>query len=537
MRLVPPYYAPTGVSSAERRVFDRLRYADVTDMTALHSLNLIQHDYQRLGEIDFLLVSTRGIYALEVKGGRVSCSDGLWTFTDRYGETRKETRGPVTQANTAVHSLIRRLAAADDRSFLERLCFGFGVVLPDTDFDVASVEWDPALICDRMRFRDPGGLDRFIENLMTYWEGKGRYRPCSDDEERMLIQALRPDFDRVPPLGLRAADLDERMVELTGEQYRLLDGLEANDRVLCSGGAGTGKTFLAVEGARRAGATGRRTLLACKSRHLAGFLRRECTEEGVTVASVDDLPSIQGRTFDELIVDEGQDVIEVDALALLDSYLVGGLAMGRWRIFLDHNNQAGVDGRFDPEALPLLLDLAPARFELSVNCRNTSPIVDRVQRLTGAAIGTPVVGRGPTPSIRFTRGAAETATMLEAYLESLMAGGVDLGQVVVLCGCEPESSSAYAMSDEWRSRVEAREGAPGAPGVVRLSSIRAFKGLESAFVAVTDVSDLDQKGVAELYVAMTRARVGLWVALDTSLRREVERLLAEDRAVATEPAG
>lgn len=526
MRLIPPHLSPAGVSPAERRVFERLRNTDLAGLTALHSLNLIQHDYQRLGEIDFLLVGGRGVYAIEVKGGRVACTDGIWSFTDRYGETRRESRGPVSQASNAVHSLVRRLASAHDEDFMTGLCFGFGVVLPDTDFNVASVEWDPALICDRTQFRDPGGLKRFLQGLMDYWEGKSRCRPRSPAEERLLLQALRPDFDRVPPLGQRAADLDERMVELTAEQYRLLDGLESNERVLCSGGAGTGKTFLALEAARRARAGGRRPLLTCKSSHLADFLAGECDGEEVTVVGIDELASSPECVFDELIVDEGQDVLDADALALLDACLVGGLSGGRWRIFLDHNNQAGVEGNFDPEALDLLLDLAPARFNLSVNCRNTAPIVDRVHRLTGAELGAPVVGHGPAPTMKFTKDRDEAAGLLEKHLETLMASGVDLSQVVVLCNCEPQDASAHRMSPKWRSRVEMIEGAPGAPGVVRLSTVRSFKGLESAFIAVTDVSRLDEKGVAELYVAMTRARVGLWVTLDSALRTDVERLLA-----------
>jgi hypothetical protein len=42
------------------------------------------------GEIDFLVLAPKlGVFALEVKGGRVRREDGVWYFTNRYGEDYK----------------------------------------------------------------------------------------------------------------------------------------------------------------------------------------------------------------------------------------------------------------------------------------------------------------------------------------------------------------------------------------------------------------------------------------------------------------
>ncbi len=46
--------------------------------------------------------------------------------------------------------------------------------------------------------------------------------------------------------------------------------------------------------------------------------------------------------FDVLIVDEGQDLFEFDAISLLENSLKGGLEQGEWYIFHDVNNQAGL---------------------------------------------------------------------------------------------------------------------------------------------------------------------------------------------------
>jgi hypothetical protein len=66
---------------------------------------------------------------------------------------------------------------------------------------------------------------------------------------------------------------------LTQEQYHVLDGLSENDRVLVRGGAGTGKTLLAIEEARRQARGGRRVVLFCFNRQLAAFLAGTVKDE------------------------------------------------------------------------------------------------------------------------------------------------------------------------------------------------------------------------------------------------------------------
>ena len=88
MRMIPAAPHKTE-STAERRIFDVLRRTlggpNNSEYTAFHSLNLTRHVRKRFGEIDFLIVGPLGIYALEIKGGRVSCSEGVWYYTNRNG--------------------------------------------------------------------------------------------------------------------------------------------------------------------------------------------------------------------------------------------------------------------------------------------------------------------------------------------------------------------------------------------------------------------------------------------------------------------
>ena len=59
----------------------------------LHSLGIVNHNRHMYGEIDFLVLTPKlGVYALEVKGGRVRREDGVRYFTFRYGEDYKRVR-------------------------------------------------------------------------------------------------------------------------------------------------------------------------------------------------------------------------------------------------------------------------------------------------------------------------------------------------------------------------------------------------------------------------------------------------------------
>ena len=85
-RMIPSTIHPNVKSMAEKKLFAIFRDApDSRDWQCLHSLGLARHESKRRGEIDFLLLTSKGIFVLEVKGGRITRHEGLWQFTDRYG--------------------------------------------------------------------------------------------------------------------------------------------------------------------------------------------------------------------------------------------------------------------------------------------------------------------------------------------------------------------------------------------------------------------------------------------------------------------
>ncbi|VAW40742.1 hypothetical protein MNBD_DELTA03-831, partial [hydrothermal vent metagenome] len=391
MRMIPD--TPHGThSKAEKRVFDRLRSLDFGGnhelYTAYHSLNLTDHQYKRFGEIDFLITGPTGIFVLEVKGGRISCHKGRWAFTDRFGNTQQRVEGPFKQAESALHGLLKKLRANLAAQIIKQFYIGYGVIFPDQQWDEPGAEWDAHTLADARVFNN---LEHWLLKLFHYWREKDNQQRRPDpDKLKMINHYLRPDFETVTPLYALTAAVEERVATLTEDQMVMVDVVYANERVLCSGGAGTGKTFMAMELARRWTARGLNVLLVCKSPWLKNYLEPFAIPN-LTVSVVDGVKTAGKRSgsdiFDALIVDEAQDIFAMKYLDKLNPVLKDGLEAGHWCFFHDINNQSRLLENFEEKAFDYLRTLKTAEVPLRINCRNTKVILNKVQTALNADMG------------------------------------------------------------------------------------------------------------------------------------------------------
>lgn len=500
-------------SQAELRMFDQLRATfsspGQNGWFSMHSLNLPRHEYKRFGEIDFVVCGPDGLFILEVKGGRVSCNDGIWVTTNRYGETVRLRESPFKQAEGALHGLRDKLPA----SLANLLVVGYGVVMPDIERLPNSAEWDRATLADGRDFRE---FEKWLERFIKYWRTRDPRKPTATPSQlNALQQHLRPDFEAVVPLHVSAHDVETRIASLTNDQLRLIDVVEANPRVICSGGAGTGKTMLALELAKRWGASGLKTALTCHSPWLKGFLQRSAVP-GLTVSLAESIQIAAKRVgieeFDALIVDEGQDILNMDALDQLDNHLLGGIGEGRWCFFHDANNQSGLCGSYVPDAYDYLESFCPARIPLKTNCRNSLPILQRIQGDLDADIGNSGVGEGPAVREVNVVDTESAIQALEKELRSLVdREGFNPGDIVML--------SPVAFARSWTSSLPADlhdsiavldDASPRSlnRNAIGFAEIGDFKGLESEVVVLVDMPrpGRSEKLRSYHYVGMSRAR-------------------------------
>lgn len=512
MRMIPGQPLGTG-SDAELRTFDQLRAAfsgpDRNGWFAMHSLNLPRHEYKRFGEIDFVVCGPDGLFVLEVKGGGVSCRHGVWETTNRHGRTERLRESPFRQAEGALHGLRAKLLGDVSRN----LTVGYGVVMPDVERLPGSAEWDRAVLADGRDFRQ---FEQWLEQFIRHWRAKdGRRSTATPSDLNALQQHLRPDFEAVVPLHVSAHEVEMRIARLTEDQLGLIDVVEANPRVVCSGGAGTGKTMLALELAKRWGASGMKVALTCHSPWLKRFLERNAVP-GLTVSLVDSIHVAARRAgigeFDALIVDEGQDILNMDALARLDGCLHGGISEGRWCFFHDANNQSGLCGSYAPDAYDYLESFGPVRIPLKTNCRNSLPILQRIQDDLNADVGNSGVGDGPAVREIQVAGADDAVQALENELRGLVDDGVfDTGDIVVLSPVPFAQSWMSSLSGGLRDSISVLDDSSprnASRRTIGFARIADFKGLESEVVVLVDMPGPGHGGALRSlhYVGMSRAR-------------------------------
>jgi len=364
--------------------------------------------------------------------------------------------------------------------------------------------------------------------------------------------------------------MDVDVKRYTGEQLLALDAMNSNPRVMFEGPAGTGKTLLAIECARRSASAGRKVLLLCYNRLLGAWLEEQVAgvEPSITAATLhkymlrvtnnaappDDpnreywehvLPADamdhliredHSPAYDELILDEAQDVLRRDYLDVLDLSVRGGLAAGRWRLFGDFENQSIYDADRGDSLVRRIEERAGVvpRFALRINCRNTPRIAELVHILGGL---TPPYQRilrpddGVEPQIIYYSDAAEQRLLVDSVLHDLADDGFRGPDVVLLSPRSTESCSANILDPSLRSRIRAMGATLSRQSHSSYCSIHAFKGMECRAVVVTDVEEVGTASAMSLfYVATTRALHRLVVLAHERVRSEARSLVRRQLA-------
>jgi Nuclease-related domain/UvrD-like helicase C-terminal domain/PhoH-like protein len=559
-------------SPGEREIFRRLRDDPSTGgWFVLHSLDIAEHRKQVSGEADFVvIVPGKGVLCLEVK----ACStlrrtpDGLWY----YGiHPKGDARGPFKQASEAMHSI--RKSLLKPRPNLGGIVFWSAVVFPYVAFTTSSGEWHPWQVIDRHAFTArplSSSVEMILDHARAHLQahtGGSWFNPAlgepSAEQCEAIARTLRPHFEFIESSKSHAERLGEELRRYTEEQYLALDAMEANPRVAFEGPAGTGKTMLAIEAARRGQASGRRVLLLCFNRLLgkwleeaASALKPEVTTKTLhsymlDVAGVDPggagndphfwetkLPCMalerlvettrDDLYFDDLVVDEAQDILRDDYLDFLDISLKGGFASGRWRLFGDFEKQsiyasANLTIR---EVLDERASNVPL-FSLRVNCRNPPRIAETARLLGGLDPSYKRILRpdnGIEPKIRYYKDSEEQQALLSETLDRLSKEGFTARDVVVLSTRSDAACAAQVNTHPWKGRLK-----PYATAVrshTRYCSVHAFKGLEAPAIIVTDIDRIsDPTSMAIFYVAITRAIDRLVLLVHESAREEIIQAL------------
>ncbi|PQE01774.1 nuclease [Mycobacterium sp. EPG1] len=498
-------------------------------------------DHLKDHEIDFFVaIEGAGMVCVEVKGGEVWHDGECWRQKRRGREVEID---PVRQAREACYAL-RSFVESDPRWTQGRLRWDHVVVLPTTDLpdDFALPE------CPRWKVIDRTDLPDIAARLRHVLLSQELDRPfLTKAGVAQLGESLSGRGLPQRSVVARALENEDAADILTEHQSVILDAVRLLNRVEVRGGAGSGKTFLAMEQARRLARDGRRVALVCYSHGLASYLERvtetwnrrqrpayvgefhdlgkrwgapEGPDESLRTAETvqfweHDLPAQmtelaaqldEGHRFDAIVVDEAQDFADAwwdPLLAALKDEDTGGLY-----VFTDEGQRVFSRHGSPPVPLvPLVLDH---------NLRNTrqianafQPLVDHPMRFLG----------GEGPAVKFVPCSRSDAMDVgDDQVELLLEQGWRPEDVALLTtgSRHPEQRERQAAGNAayWDSFWDAEQ--------VFYGHVLGFKGLERrAVVLVVNEESAFERSRERLYVGLSRARDQLVVCGDPEFLRDV----------------
>ena len=524
------------------------------------------------GEADIVVAHPDfGVMVIEVKGGRVGRIGGKWESVDRKGN-RHAIKNPFAQVTREMFGLRRKCEELPAWP-AHRVRFARAVCLPHSAYDRSMTPDGPReIVIDHDDLTRAGER---VREIFDWWSRSGDAAADGgapgDIGMKALEELLVSDLEIASPLAAGVAAAEDRIVTLTQGQFAILDALFLHRRAVILGVAGSGKTLIAAEKARRLAAEGFEVLLTCFNRPLAEFLAATIGQrERVTVSTFhrlsetfgqaagligpnpahdqayfDSLPDVLDRAlgqlpeprFDAIVVDEGQDLDQEWWLPLLD--LLRDRERGIVYVFGDANQD--LYHAREPAELGVVMPESPPVFYLTENRRSTKAIHDFAVRFSQTDAGVPPsVAIGPEGQpvevFTYTDGDAEgcrkvLGTVLRRIID---AGRVPASDAVVLT---PRSArSSWLMREDgapveaWPYRLMPEYGPEGSVlppptkgNEVRVATIHRYKGLESPVVVLAEIDERvgDAELASLLYVGATRARAHLVVVCADVLRAKL----------------
>jgi len=380
-------------STGEEQLFEKFQSLP-DDYFVFHSARWRTKDHGRIeqGEADFTIFHPkRGLLVLEVKAGQISYHDRVWYHN---GKPSDKNRGPLEQAEKAMFVFLSELPTRVYKVYSAVWFTSIDALQPGL-----PQEYKPELVLLKKDMQNP---QRAIEQVFDYC-GMTEQPWHTQEDIDTVLDVLSPSFNLILSLSTVMEEQERQFLRMTPEQSGLLDYLEEQRVAAIQGGAGTGKTLLAVEKAKRLAKTGR-VLFLCFNRLLCDFLKQQHAAQasgvdfhtiyGLTSAKkghwktredvADYLNNYDAYDWDyrHIVVDEGQDFRpnEIKALSAIAEIQNGSLY-----VFYDRNqlvqqpngNFYGIteNNEIVEEALSWL-DSMGCRLELSKNCRNTKRIAE-----------------------------------------------------------------------------------------------------------------------------------------------------------------
>ncbi|CAB5241124.1 unannotated protein [freshwater metagenome] len=537
--MTPFIYPPNPIfkNLGERKVFETIVPLLSDDDAIFANLELSD---PREGDIEIdlvLLLKDYGLMAIEVKGSHITFDYGRWIQSDPAGTHPID---PAAQAKRNMYAL---------RDYISRnwsqgnLRSDWIVAFPHSN--VVDVR-DPNLPMAKIIQKD--GLDRSLSQIKNLLANIKTFPlPAYDGWVEVAVKTLIPlaaqETDRAGVLGNNY----EFIRGLTHEKESLLAQLSDNDRYYVKGPAGSGKTWLAYEQARRWSLEGLKVGIVVYNRGLASYMANKHSDvsqdqKAAWMGTFHDFASMIGSTAGDPAhygdeIDRYGDDLRTKASALTDDEKFDAWVVDEAQDFLPSWWQAlelslrdQVHGKMalfgDDQQHVFGHRPAPvgnfASFRLNENLRNSQQIAHAVSKF----VPNPTVARGPHAfEIEYVEASAsEVFERADDVVEQLTDKEFWHPGEIALLTTKSRHPEYVRQADKdrqahWESLWTNED--------VFYCTAGGFKGLERPVVVLAvDGFHSDKDSDDVLYVGMSRARDKLVVVADAAIIARLRKMNA-----------
>ena len=550
MRMIPPVI-DVNAPSGEKEIFQLLKDTNskkFKDCLVFHSLNYPQgteknkkQSYEFFGESDFvILVPSRGLINIEVKGGKISREDGIWYTNNRFG--KHKIKDPFKQATNSLFKIGGYLKTKDILIPQDYL-----VIFPDCEFDTTGIEIsDQNLVSGEINPKLLKTLNNIIENHLI--EANGRFHPKESDLNQ-IIKVLRPNFISNLSSKNLLNQSRKQIDKFTNEQIKILESYNSN-RLIVTGGQGTGKTIIAEEIAKKRLLEGSVLFISsgrlrneetkirfkdfdnfhCFTFHnfinkiMKDIIKKEIPNElsdKINSLKFEDrtkfflkfisntiLEAENLKKYDFLIMDEMQNYCHYDEFyGVFGSIIKGDLKEGKWYFFGDFDYQNLWSNSISDEIKKknpklYLRDLNHETHQLTYNVRNAQQIVVHSPFLSGVA-------KEKLPSRPFIikiegqikhyfeNSVKHKSERLEKIIEDLKKQNIDGNEIVILSSNRIDNPKNYISSSNianFFKIIDLTQISKFGTDIIKsdeknciyFSTSHAFQGMESKIIILTD---------------------------------------------------
>ncbi|MEH2265080.1 nuclease-related domain-containing protein [Nostoc sp.] len=503
--IIPEKLSSTTKSNAEKKLFHIFAKNLSDDYIVFHGAwwQHIKYVVQDR-EADFIIVHPqKGILIIEVKGGTISYDAVNMAW---YTNDKKMKISPFIQAKEIKHKFLEFLGKYNE--FRKRdFCIGHCVIFPDVDEVINGLpsEAPQEILLLRPQIEN---ISKWISSVFHYYEPSPKSKVLGDDRINLIIQLISPSTVFKKYIANDIGEIQQEILQLTEQQFNILNNLYLQPQSIILGCAGSGKTQLAIEKVRRLCQHHIKTLVICKSNNLSLYLSASLSNEiqagNCVVYSYEEIQANKSKLqfkYTAIIVDEGQDFERHEINELSNLIPDDGI----FYIFQDSNQN------ISKNANQLALQVNPN--VLDKNCRNThnifkyaEPYVSCIHPIKSSSI------RGRDVIEREYKNINDIFKMLEQDILNLVNHeNITPAQTVVLTDMYPLSKSILSgYSHINRFHLKQYSFSNKDQNTIQWSNIGMYKGLENDIILLLFEKPKtlipSNWDIANKYVGATRAK-------------------------------